>query len=163
MTEDGLFVAYGLRMADNIWSGDWDSLGDNDWEAGMKSLRLPRGDGMLLGASVYELPPGGKSAYHFHHGAEELLIALSEGVTVRTPDGERVLAAGEAVFFAPGPGGAHGQVNDTDEPVRYLVAGTRPSPEVAEYPDLGQLTAQSRHASQMGEPLFVIHTLQEGE
>jgi quercetin dioxygenase-like cupin family protein len=104
MTEDGLFVAYGLRMADNIWSGDWDSLGDNDWEAGLKSLRLPRGDGTLLGASVYELPPGAKSAYHFHHGAEELLIALSEGVTVRTPDGERVLAAGEAVFFAPGPG-----------------------------------------------------------
>jgi uncharacterized cupin superfamily protein len=162
MTEDGLFVAYGLRMADNIWSGDWDSLGDNDWEAGMKSLRLPHG-GTLLGASVYELPPGGKSAYHFHHGSEELLIALSDGVTVRTPEAERVLAAGDAVFFAPGPEGAHGQANNTDGPVRYLVAGTRPSPEVCEYPDLGQLTAQSRHASQIGEPLFVIHTLQEGE
>ena len=149
-------------MADNIWSDDWDSLGDNDWEQGMKSLRLPR-SGDVLGASVYELPPGGRSAYHFHHGAHELLIALTDGVTLRTPEGERVLAAGEAVFFPPGPDGAHGQVNATDGPVRYLVAGTRPSPEVAEYPDLGQITAQSRFPSQKGDQLFVIHTLQEEE
>jgi len=42
------------------------------------------------------------------------------------------------------------------------MAGTRVSPEVAEYPDLGQVTAQSRHASQKGNPLFVIHTLEDG-
>jgi hypothetical protein len=39
------------------------------------------------------------------------------------------------------------------------MAGTRPSPEVVEYPDLGQLTAQSRHESQAGEQLFAIHQL----
>ncbi len=39
------------------------------------------------------------------------------------------------------------------------MAGTRPSPEVVEYPDIGQVTAQSRHESQAGEPLFVIHQL----
>ena len=44
-------------------------------------------------------------------------------------------------------------------PSAILVAGTRPSPEVVEYPDLGQLTAQSRHESQAGEQLFVIHQL----
>jgi uncharacterized cupin superfamily protein len=147
-------------MADNIWSEEWDSLGDNDWEKGMKSLRLPR-SGSVLGASVYELPPGGESAYHFHHGADELLVALTGGVTLRTADGERELANGEAVFFPPGPDGVHGTINRTDGPVRYLVAGTRFSPEVVEYPDLGQLTAQSRLASQKGEPLFVIHTLVE--
>ena len=149
-------------MADNIWSDDWDSLGDNDWEQGTKSFRLPS-EGALLGASVYELPPGGRTAYHFHHGSEELLIALTDGVTVRTPSGERELAAGDAVSFPAGPEGTHGQVNDTDGPVRYLVAGTRTSPEVVEYPDLGQLTAQSRLSSQKGDRLFVIHTLQEEE
>ena len=49
----------------------------------------------------------------------------------------------------------------TSEPVRYLVAGTRPTPELVEYPDLGQLTAQSREPSQTGDPLFVIHQLVE--
>ena len=63
------------------------------------------------------------------------------------------------MHFPPGPDGAHELRNDTDAPVRYVMAGTRVSPEMAEYPDLGQLTAQSRHANQKGEPLFVIHTL----
>ena len=45
--------------------------------------------------------------------------------------------------------------------MRYLVAGTRPTPELVEYPDLGQLTAQSREPSQTGDPLFVIHQLVE--
>ena len=57
--------------------------------------------------------------------------------------------------------GAHEIRNDTDEPVRYVVAGIRVSPEVAEYPDLKQLTAQSRFPSQTGGPLFVIHDVQE--
>jgi hypothetical protein len=39
------------------------------------------------------------------------------------------------------------------------MAGTRPTPELVEYPDLGQLTAQSREPSQTGEPLFVVHQL----
>jgi len=79
--------------------------------------------------------------------------------TLRTPDGERQLDEGEAVYFPGGPEGAHGVTNRTSEPVRFLMAGTRPSPEVVEYPDLGQLTAQSRHDSQAGEQLFVIHQL----
>ena len=43
----------------------------------------------------------------------------------------------------------------TDEPVRYVMAGTRVSPEVVEYPDLKQLTAQSKHG------LFAIHDVKE--
>jgi hypothetical protein len=34
---------------------------------------------------------------------------------------------------------------------------------VVEYPDLGQLTAQSRLHSQQDKPLFVIHTLEKGD
>jgi uncharacterized cupin superfamily protein len=47
--------------------------------------------------------------------------------------------------------------NETDEPVRYVMFGTRVSPEVVEYPDLRQVTAQSRHG------LFLIHDVEEGE
>jgi uncharacterized cupin superfamily protein len=149
-------------MADNIWSDEWESLGDNEWEDGMKSFRLPR-SGTMLGGTVYELPPGKRSAYHFHHAADELLVALTEGVTLRTPDGERTLVVGDAVFFPPGPDGAHGQINKSTSSVRYLVVGTRMAPEVVEYPDLKQLTVQSRLASQTGEPLFVIHDIGERE
>jgi len=41
------------------------------------------------------------------------------------------------------------------------VAGIRVSPEVVEYPDLDKITAQARTSSQNGEPLFVIHDLDQ--
>jgi uncharacterized cupin superfamily protein len=110
---------------------------------------------------VYELDPEKWVIYHAHHGSDELLFVLHGRPTLRTPDGERRLDEGEVVSFPPGPQGAHGLRNDTDEPVRYVVAGTRVSPEVVEYPDLKQLTAQSRHESMTGEPLFVIHDVKE--
>jgi uncharacterized cupin superfamily protein len=110
---------------------------------------------------VYELRRGEFMIFHVHHGSEELLVVLKGSPTLRTYAGERRLDEGAAVHFPPGPDGAHGIRNDTDEPVRYLVAGIRVSPEVVEYPDRRQLTAQSRHQGQTGEPLFVIHTLQE--
>lgn len=80
--------------------------------------------------------------------------------TLRGADGSRQLAEGEAVHFPVGPDAAHGVANETDEPVRYLVASTLVSPEVAEYPDLKKLTAQARTESQTGEQLFVIHDLE---
>jgi uncharacterized cupin superfamily protein len=61
----------------------------------------------------------------------------------------------------PAQDGAHEIRNDTAEPVRYVVAGTRVSPEVVEYPDLKQLTAQSQHDSMSGTQLFVIHDVKE--
>lgn len=141
----------------NIWSGEWDSLGETDWEAGTKSRRVAGGE--ILGATVYELPPGGRSTYHFHHHAEEILVALGEGITLRTPTGERILAEGEVVHFPRGPEGAHEQLNRTDAPVGYLMASNRGGVEVVEYPDLRQITAQGPRASQTGERLWLIHDL----
>jgi uncharacterized cupin superfamily protein len=112
---------------------------------------------------VYELGPGNSVAYHFHHGSEELLIVLRGRPTLRTPDGERQLAEGEAVHFPTGPDGAHGVRNDTDDPVRYMMAGIRSSPEVAEYPDTKQITAQARTGSQTGERLWLVHDLDGGQ
>jgi uncharacterized cupin superfamily protein len=115
--------------------------------------------GPQLGASVYELGPGNTAAYHFHHGSEELLIVLRGRPTLRTPEGERQLAKGEVVHFCTGPDGAHGMRNDSDEPVRYVVAGIRVFPEVAEYPDTKQITAQAPTGSQTGEHLWLVHDL----
>jgi uncharacterized cupin superfamily protein len=151
-------------MADaNIWSEAWGEQ-DEDWSGGGgKAKRLvPRGP--LLGASLYELGPGNFMIFHFHHGSEELLLVLRGTLTLRTFEGEQTLVEGGVVHFPPGPEGAHELRNDTDEPVRYVVVGTRVSPEVVEYPDLKQLTAQSRLPSQTGgEPLFVIHSSGNGD
>jgi uncharacterized cupin superfamily protein len=142
----------------NVFGDEWDEL--DDWSGGgAKSTRLV-GRGPTLGASLYELGPGNSAVYHFHHGSEELLIVLRGRPTLRTPDGERQLAEGEVVHFPTGPDGAHGVRNDTDDAVRYVVAGIRVSPEVAEYPDTKQITAQARTGSQTGEPLWLVHDLE---
>ena len=139
----------------NVFRDDWDDT--EDWSGGGgKSKRLVE-PGVSLGASVYELGPGNFNVYHFHHGAEELLIVLRGRPTLRTPEGERQLAEGEVVHFPIGPAGTHGVRNDTDELVRYVVAGIRVSPEVVEYPELKQITVQARTESQTGERLWLIH------
>jgi len=137
----------------NIYDNEWGEQ-DEDWSGGgALSKRLVPGGGPFLGATLYELGHGNFMIYHAHHGSEELLLVLRGRPTLRTPDGERVLEEGEVVHFPAGPAGAHGLRNDTDEPVRYVVAGTRVSPEVVEYPDLGQVTGQSKHG------IFFIHDL----
>ncbi|HEU5277421.1 MAG TPA: cupin domain-containing protein [Gaiellaceae bacterium] len=141
-----------------VFGDAWDAT--DDWSGGgAKSKRLVD-RGPDLGASLYELGPGNSVVYHYHHGSEELLIVLRGRPTLRTPEGERQLAEGEVVHFPTGPGGAHGLRNDTDEPARYVVAGIRVSPEVAEYPDHGKITAQARTESQTGDALWLIHDLQ---
>ena len=152
MTEDGLFV---WQSADvNIWDDDWGEQVE-DWSGGGGRSKRLVPSGPLLGATLYQLDPGNFMIFHFHHGSEELLLVLRGQPTLRTLDGERQLDEGEAVHFPSGPDGAHEIRNDTDAPVRYVVAGTRVSPEVVEYPDLKQLTAQSKHN------LFVIHDVKE--
>ena len=64
---------------------------------------------------------------------------------------------GTCCTLRPGQRGAYGVLNETDELVRYLMASTLQSPEVAEYPDLKQITAQAQTGSQTGEPLWLIH------
>ena len=141
----------------NVFGDDWDAL--DDWSGGgAKSKRLVQ-RGPLLGASVYELGPGNTASYHFHHGSEELLIVLRGRPTLRTPEGERQLAEGEVVHFPTGPDGAHGMRNDTESAVRYVFAGIRVFPEVAEYPDTKQITAQAPTGSQTGEHLWLVHDL----
>ena len=140
----------------NIWADNWDP--GEDWSGGGgRSKRLPRGE--QLGATVYELGPGNWVPFHFHHGSEELLVVLHGRPTLKAAYGTRQLEPGAVVHFPTGPDGAHGLSNETEEPVRYLVASTHASPEVAEYPDLGQITAQAKTGSQTGERLWLIHDL----
>ena len=110
------------------------------WEGGSDrpgySWRTMRVGGELLGASVYELPPGQKSfPYHFHNANEELLVVLDGEPTLRGEDGERELSPGDAVVFQRGPKGAHQLRNESERPARVLMASTLVVPDVVDYPD----------------------------
>jgi uncharacterized cupin superfamily protein len=145
-------------MSDNnIWTDEWDP--GEDWSGGgSRAKRLPRGRD--LGATVYQLGPGNWVPFHFHHASEELMVVLRGRPTLRAQSGERQLDEGEVLHFPTGPDGAHGVANETDEPVRYLMASTLRSPEVAEYPDLKQITVQARTRSLTGERLWLIHDVE---
>jgi uncharacterized cupin superfamily protein len=144
----------------NIWSDEWERERDDEEWAADRSTRLPRGEQM--GATLYEVPPGKTGGYyHFHHGAEELLVVLRGRPTLRESTGERVLEEGDVVHFPVGPDGAHQLLNRSDEPVRYLMVSTRPSPEAVEYPDSRQLSVMAFTESQLGRPLWDMRTLEE--
>lgn len=148
-----------MGQTPNIWSDEWEFESDEDWAAN-RSTRLPRGE--KIGASVYEIAPDTTGGlYHFHHGAEELLVVLHGRPTLRTPEGERVLEGGDVIHFAVGPKGTHQLINRTTEPIRYLMVSNRPSPESVEYPDTRQGSVMALTESQFGRPLWDIRTLEE--
>ena len=94
----------------------------------------------LMGATLYELPPGEKSfPYHYEWGTEEWLLVVSGRPTLRAPDGEHELEPGDVVCFPEGPDGAHQVRNSTGEAVRIVVLSTKSSPAVAVYPDSDKL------------------------
>ena len=88
------------------------------------SARERTGDD-LIGASLYELAPGNQLwPYHFHVGNEEWIVVVSGTPTLRTPEGERELRAGEVVGFPQGEAGAHTFYNRSSEPSRILFFST---------------------------------------
>lgn len=90
----------------------------------------------MLGATIYELPPGQSNCpYHYEYGNEEWLIVLDGRLTLRHSQGEDELERGDVVCFPVGPRGAHKLSNRTEESVRVLMLSTQHEPAVAVYPD----------------------------
>jgi uncharacterized cupin superfamily protein len=121
--------------ASNVWDDvpDWGGIG---------ARRLARHPEAALGASVWELQPGGTQfVYHFHHGSEELLVVLRGTPTVRISDGDRELTEGDVLSFPRGPEGGHQIRNDGETTARVLIVSTNADPDVAEYPETGKLAA----------------------
>jgi uncharacterized cupin superfamily protein len=123
----------------------WDDV--PDW-GGVGARRLVRSPDAALGASLWELQPGGSQfVYHFHHGSDELLVVLRGRPTVRLHDGERTLAEGDVVPLPRGPSGGHQLQNDGGTVARVLIVSTNADPDVAEYPDSGKIGVVGSDAS----------------
>ena len=126
----------------NIFDGEWDDSAmprPDGFQARTLSVGR-RGGGELLGATLYEVPPGQKLfPYHWHAANEEALIVFEGEPTLRTPEGERALERGELVVFPASPAGAHQVRNDGERAARILMLSTRFTPEILEYPDTGKV------------------------
>ncbi|MGI8440706.1 MAG: cupin domain-containing protein [Thermoleophilaceae bacterium] len=132
-------------MADaNINEPEWDrDFSEEPFRS--RAMQLgPRAGAEELGASLYELDPGGAiSPYHLHHGNEEMLLVLSGAPELRSPDGARRLEPGAVVAFPRGPRGAHRVSNPGEEPARIIMISTMRFPEVAEHPDTGTVLSMT--------------------
>jgi uncharacterized cupin superfamily protein len=71
----------------------------------------------LLGATIYDLPPGARWAdLHVHYANGELIVVLAGEPTLYTAEGGRRLVTGKVVACLRGYRGAHRLENQTDEP-----------------------------------------------
>lgn len=98
------------------------------------------------GMGIYELPPGSKHwPYHFELTHEEWLFVIEGEIVLRTPEGERVLRAGDVVCFPAGAAGAHAVRNDSDAAARFAMpsAGGKYG-DGAVYPESGKFVIRTR-------------------
>jgi uncharacterized cupin superfamily protein len=151
-----------MERLENVFEpGEWDDYGPGPDGWCTKPRRLVRTPGNSLTASVYVVEPGEKHLpYHFHHGAEELLLVLEGTPTLRTPAGERELRPGDVVHFPRGADGAHQLRNDASVSARFVVTAANTTPEIVEYPDTGKIAAMAKTPSQRGASLWSMHFLE---
>lgn len=111
---------------------------------------MGRGEAERCLVSVYEIPPG-KSAYpyHYHVKDEEVFYIISGEGTLRTPEGERTVRAGELIFFPTGEGGAHKLTNTGAETLTYIDFDAVNDLDAAVYPDSGKLGVWGKDINQV--------------
>ncbi len=123
----------------NLFHGELETPPDPNDPDGYASSGVrvgPKIGASRVGMSVYELPKGQAiCAYHFEWTDEEWLIVLAGRPTLRSPEGERTLEAGDTVCFPVGPDGAHFVRNDQAETARVAILSTKNDVGIAEYPD----------------------------
>ena len=100
-----------------------------------KQLGVPAG-ARMIGASLYEIPPGAAAfPRHFHSANEEAIYVLEGAGTMRIGDEAVAVGAGDFVALPAGRAHAHRLDNTGDAPLRYLCISTMVEPEVVFYAD----------------------------
>lgn len=111
---------------------------------------LPRSSGAGCVAGLYEIPPG-KAAYpyHYHVKNEEIFYILRGTGTLKTPQGERPVCAGDFLFFPANEHGAHKLTNTGEEPLAYLDFDTSHDIDVTFYPDSDKIGVWGKDINQV--------------
>ena len=135
---------------------------DPDAPAGYRSRGARLGPDLgasRLGGSVYELDPGDSICpYHWEGVEEEWLVVLSGTPTLRVPDGEHDLEAGDVVCFPHGPEGAHKITNRTDAVLRVLMLSAMAEVSICVYPDSNKVSVWPPGITlRMDEPVGYWH------
>jgi len=135
---------------------------DPDAPAGYRSRGARLGPDLgasRLGGSVYELDPGDSICpYHWEGVEEEWLVVLSGTPTLRVPDGEHDLEAGDVVCFPRGPEGAHKITNRTDAVLRVLMLSAMAEVSICVYPDSNKVSVWPPGITlRMDEPVGYWH------
>ena len=124
---------------------DWDAENDREGYRHRAAAIGTRLGAELLGASLYELPPGERTwPYHYEHASEEWLVVVAGEPTLRTPEGEHRLQPGDVAVFPRGPDGAHQVENRTEGTVRVVIFSSKRPLDVIAYPDSGKFGIWTR-------------------
>jgi uncharacterized cupin superfamily protein len=127
----------------SLFSGVWD---EDDGNPGRRHRVFWRPDDARMGATLYELAPGGPEDYlHMHFGVEEMFFVLSGRPFLRTGDSHDQLAPGDFVFCPEGRAGLHAFSNPTDEPAEILAMSAGGYPDVVAYPEHGYAWVATRN------------------
>ncbi len=90
-----------------------------------------------FGAYIEKLLPGGMSSQrHWHSNEDEFLYVLSGEAILVENNGETVLKEGDAVGWKAGEPNGHHLINRSEEPVFYILIGTRAAQDEVTYPDI---------------------------
>jgi uncharacterized cupin superfamily protein len=122
------------RLNLNTAQPEYDDTDPEGYRAGQLKV-APLIGGEMMAGGYYVVPPGQANCPYHYESDEEWLLVLEGRLTVRHPEGEEELEAGDLVCFPAGPAGAHKLTNNGDEPVRMLIVSTANLPAVAVYPD----------------------------
>jgi uncharacterized cupin superfamily protein len=102
-----------------------------------KRVIVGKEDSEHFDVSIYEVPPGKAAVpYHYHMRNEEVFFILSGTGRLKSPEGERMVSAGDFLYFPNNESGAHKLTNVSEnEKLIYADFDIRYDPEVAFYPD----------------------------
>jgi uncharacterized cupin superfamily protein len=122
----------------NLYADEWDVVRETQNGSTIRMRHVGHGlQTELIGGTLMEVEPGYIGPYHLHHGNEELMLVLSGRLTVRGPDTEREIEAGDVVFFARGRDGLHAIENRSRERARFFLLSSKVHPDVTERPEEG--------------------------
>lgn len=96
----------------------------------------PKKDGQCQ-ISIYEIPPR-KAAYpyHYHLKNEETFYIISGSGILETPNGNKIISAGDIIFCPALEKGSHRIINSSqDKMLVYLDFDTVNYPDIAYYPN----------------------------